>query len=251
MANSERHKSEFFVPYVSHQTKCLEVTGVILAGGNSRRMKRNKAFLPFRGEFFIQRIHRQLSMVFDKTLLVTNTPGLYRFLSCSAVPDIYPGMGTLAGIHAGLQNSETPFIFVVACDMPHLNIGLIRHLIASVKDQQLVIPESNKGLEPLHAVYGKGALPVVEEALRKGDRKTLACCERLRSTVISRNAVVKLDPGFLSFRNINTPEDLFCFREEMKNVGGSERFAAQHGENFVEKLGDSENATVDLSRNSA
>lgn len=202
------------------------VSAVILAGGNSSRMKSNKALLPFCGELFIERIYRQMSTIFRDVILVTNTPELYRFLPCPMIPDIFPGMGSLAGIHAGLSNSETPYIFAVACDMPHLNEALIRQLIAKIDGQDVIIPESDGGLEPLHAVYGKGALPVIEEALSRGNRRIVACCDRLNTTVITREEVGKIDPGFLSFRNINTPEDYFRFREENDSAAEGEPFSA-------------------------
>ena len=201
------------------------VSAVILAGGNSSRMKSNKALLPFCGELFIERIYRQMSILFRDVILVTNTPELYRFLPCSTTPDIFPGMGSLAGIHAGLSNSETPYVFAVACDMPHLNEALIRHILAKIDGQDVVIPESDGGLEPLHAVYGKGGLPIMEEALSMGNRKIIACCNRLNTTVITREEVGKIDPGFLSFRNINTPEDYFRFREDTDNAGEGDAFS--------------------------
>jgi molybdopterin molybdotransferase len=190
------------------------VTAVILAGGNSTRMKSNKAFLPISGELFIERIHRRLSTIFQHVILVTNTPELYRFLPCPTVSDIYPDMGSLAGIHAGLVNSDTAYIFAVACDMPYLNPGLIRLL---VNGQDAIIPESEGGLEPLHAVYGKGVIPVIEDALSRGNRKIAECCYGMNTTIIPRGEVGKIDPEFISFRNINTPEDYFRLREETNN----------------------------------
>ena len=202
-----------------------KVSAVILAGGNSSRMKSNKALLPYQGELFIERIKRQMSAIFREVTLITNSPELYRFLPCPTQPDIFPGMGSLAGIHAGLRSSKTPYIFAVACDMPHLNEELIRHLAAQINGQDVVIPESKSGLEPLHAMYGKGALPVMEEALSKGNRKIISCCSRLMTTVIAREEVEKIDPGFLSFRNINTPEDYFLFREEVQHPEQAEIFS--------------------------
>jgi molybdopterin-guanine dinucleotide biosynthesis protein A len=213
--DSSRQSTNDSAKTVSTDTiRFTEVTGVILAGGSSRRMKSNKALLPFQGELFIERIYRQLASIFREIILVTNKPELYGFLPCSKVADLYPGMGSLAGIHAGLSNSKTRYIFVVACDMPLLNRSLIRRIVATVHDQDIVIPEGSGGLEPLHAVYGKGALPVMEEALSRGKVKIVKCCESLRTTILTRDVVAGIDPGFLSFRNINTPEDYFHFREE-------------------------------------
>jgi len=214
MDSSRKSANDFALSDVRGESKCAGVTGVILAGGNSSRMKSNKALLPFQGELFIERIYRQLASIFPDIILVTNTPELYSFLPCPTVADIFPGRGSLAGIHAGLSNSKTPYIFAVACDMPLLNTALIRRLVASIHDQDIVIPEGSEGLEPLHAIYGKEALPVMEEALARSRVKIVDCCERLRSTILARDVVAEIDPEFLSFRNINTPEEYFTFREE-------------------------------------
>jgi FdhD protein len=193
-----------------------DITAVILAGGNSTRMKSNKALLPYRGERFIERIHRQLAAIFPEVILVTNTPDLYRFLPCRTVSDLYPAMGSLAGIHAGLSHCTTPYIFVAACDMPDLNESLIRHLLSQAGSNDVVIPESDGGLEPLHAVYGKGCLPVIEGHLSAGKSRTVDCFDRLKVKVVSREDIAGIDPAFLSFRNINTPEEYFRIRQELR-----------------------------------
>ncbi len=192
------------------------VTAVILAGGKSTRMKSNKALLPYSGELFIERIHRQLSALFPEVLLVTNTPELYRFLPCRMVSDEFPGHGSLAGIHAGLKHSTTDYIFVVACDMPYLNDELLRKMVSKADGCDVVIPESDGGYEPLHAIYRKNCLPAMEDALKNGKIKIIDCFDWNKVTVVSRNEIVAVDPEFLSFRNINTPEEYFRFREEMQ-----------------------------------
>jgi FdhD protein len=206
------------------------VTAVILAGGKSTRMKSNKALLPYSGELFIERIHRQLVDKFSEVLLVTNTPELYQFLPCRMVADEYPEVGSLAGIHAGLTHSRTDKIFVVACDMPYLNMEVVRMLLTKATEADVVMPESEGGLEPLHALYDKKCLPVIEEALRNGRPRITGCFDRSRVAVVSKEAIAAIDPEFLSFRNINTPEEYFRFREEMqkKSKNGSEAGVLSH-----------------------
>jgi len=193
------------------------VSAVILAGGNSARMKSNKALLPYRGERLIERIFRQLSGMFSEVILVTNTPETYRFLPCRMTPDLYAGMGPLAGIHAGLTHSTAPYIFVVACDMPDLNKQLIRHLISRAANIDAVVPESEGGLEPLHAIYAKSCLPAMNETLASGKRRIVDCFGKLRINIVSRQEIAGIDPSFLSFRNINTPEDYFTIRQEVQD----------------------------------
>lgn len=190
------------------------ITGVILAGGSSRRMGSDKALLPHAGGRFIEAIHRQMASLFREVLIVTNTPDLYGFVPCRKVPDLIPGMGALSGIHSGLVHSATPHIFVVACDMPHLREDLIRHLAAQAGGCDVVVPEGRRGLEPLHAIYGKQALGPIENALRLGKNRVVDFFDTVRLRKVPKEEVARFDPEFLSFRNINTPQDYFRFREE-------------------------------------
>jgi molybdopterin-guanine dinucleotide biosynthesis protein A len=194
------------------------VTGVILAGGQSSRMGSNKALLPYRGGRFIESIHRQLAGLFDELLLVTNSPEQYAFLGCRMVPDLHPGMGALAGLHSGLYHSCTPHIFAVACDMPYLNDTLIRALLARRHQADVVIPESADGLEPLHAVYGTGCLPAMEQALLSGRRRIVSFFPHTRVHYFTSDQVATIDQDFSSFSNINTPADYFALR---KNENGA------------------------------
>jgi molybdopterin-guanine dinucleotide biosynthesis protein A len=86
-----------------------------------------------------------------------------------------------------------------------------------------------KGLEPLHAIYGKGALPAVEEALHSGKGRVVSFLDRVKVRKVSAEEVSRFDPAFRSFRNINTPEDYFRFREEGKTSQGAESGKPQSG----------------------
>ncbi|MBT1073210.1 molybdenum cofactor guanylyltransferase [Pelotalea chapellei] len=188
------------------------VTGVILAGGLSSRMGSNKALLPYKGGRFIEAIHRQLSELFDEVLLVTNQPDQYAFLGCRMVADLHPGMGALAGLHSGLHHAATPHIFAVACDMPYLNNTLIRRLAALRGHNDVVIPQGEMGVEPLHAMYAKECLGPMENALQSGRRRIISFFPEVRVNTFSRSVVAAIDPDFNSFRNINTPEEYFDMR---------------------------------------
>jgi len=193
------------------------VTGVILAGGYSSRMGSNKALLPYKGGRFIEAIHRQLAGLFPEVLLVTNTPEQYSFLPCRKVADLYPGMGALAGLHAGLLGSSGSHIFAVACDMPYLNSELIRCLSALRSDADVVIPQGDKGMEPLHALYARECLVPMEQSLRNGKRRIVSFFPQVRIRSLSRDLVAMHDPDFVSFRNINTPSDYFELRDAERN----------------------------------
>lgn len=189
------------------------VTGVILAGGKSSRMGSNKALLPYRGGRFIEAIYRQLSPLFEEVLVVTNSPEQYAFLGCRMVSDLYHDMGALAGLHAGLAHSRTPHIFAVACDMPYLSDAVIRTLVARRHQSDVIIPDGEKGLEPLHAVYCRSCLPAMEAALQTGKRRLISFFPEVQVTTVPGDTIRFVDPHLDSFRNINTPADYYDLRD--------------------------------------
>lgn len=189
------------------QTRLADVTGVILAGGESSRMGRNKALLEVNGERMIETAYRRMTELFDDVLLVTNTPEIYAFIPCRKSADIYPGMGPLGGIHAALTGCSSERVFVTACDMPSLNPHLIRELGSIQDGADVVIPETPGGLEPLHAFYAKSCLPKMEKMLRTGERRILSFFDQAQVRLVPRGRIASLDPYYSSFSNINTPED--------------------------------------------
>jgi FdhD protein len=189
------------------------VTGVILAGGESRRMGSDKSLLPLDGGRFIDHAYRCLAALFDEVLIVTNSPDLYAGLPCRKVPDLYPLKGSLAGIHSGLSHARTGKIFVVACDMPFLSAEVIRRLCVAGEAANVVIPRSERGVEPLHALYDTRCLPAVEELLDAGEKKIVRFFPRVRVCEVPPATFADCDPDGRSFRNINTPQEYFALRD--------------------------------------
>lgn len=170
-------------------------------------MGRNKALLPWKGATVIEEVYRKMSAIFHEVILVTNHPEAYAFLPCRKVPDIFPGLGCLAGIHSGLRHSAASHIFAVACDMPCLEEKAVRYLLSIREEGDAVVPEGELGPEPLHAVYGAGVVPAIEEALTSGERRIRSIFEAIRVRKVPMMELAEFTPGLRSFRNINTPED--------------------------------------------
>ncbi|BCS54575.1 formate dehydrogenase accessory sulfurtransferase FdhD [Geobacter sp. SVR] len=184
------------------------VTGVILAGGASRRMGSNKALLQAGDATLIERVYRTLAPLFAEVLIVTNTPESYAFLPCRTMPDIHTDFGAMAGLHAGLAASSTGRIFVAACDMPSLNPDLIRLLCAADPGAEAVVPVNEEGLrEPLHAVYSRSALATLEETIAQGERSILTLLDRLESRLVTPEEYAGIAEAERSFSNVNTPEE--------------------------------------------
>lgn len=186
-----------------------DCTGVLLAGGQSRRFGSNKALARLGGRHLIEYPARILGELFARRLLVTNSPELYEFLHWPMIPDLNPGGGPLAGIEAALSHAVTPYIFVAACDMPHLDRALIRHLCSLAPGYDAVIPVTARGWEPLHGVYGHTALPAISAALAGGDRKLQLVLADLKVREMGEAEILAVSTEALqSFSNINTVDDL-------------------------------------------
>jgi len=183
------------------------VTGVILAGGQSRRMGQNKALLEINGTPIIERTFRSMKALFSHVILVTNTPALYDFLSCPSVPDIYPNAGSIAGLHAGLHASPTNRIFVVPCDMPFLNQPLIQKLSVQEDPWDALVPISHKGIEPLHACYRRNCIELLESDLNNGKKKLMSFLKRVSTRYVPMKDCLSQEESELAFCNLNHPKD--------------------------------------------
>ena len=143
----------------------LEACGVILAGGRSSRMGRNKALLMLDGETLIARLARRFSAWFRQVVIVTNTPEEYGFLGIPMVSDRIPGLGPLAGLEAGLQASRYEHAFFCVVDMPFVDESLVRFMVEAAPGYDIVVPAPDGEYEPMHAVYGRGCLPSIARNL--------------------------------------------------------------------------------------
>jgi len=188
------------------------ITGVILAGGESRRMGSDKSLLPIKGARFIDHVYTRMASLFDEVVIVTNSPELYGDIDCRKVPDLYYAQGALAGVHSGLLHAKHEQIFVVGCDMPFISARVVRHICAQADRGDLVIPNSRGGHEPLHALYSKSCLPAMERILDAGQRRIVLFFDQVKVVEISHHDVIELDPEEKSFQNINTPQDYFRLR---------------------------------------
>jgi len=185
------------------------ITGVILAGGKSSRFGSNKALAEINGKLLIQRVTNQMIGLFDRCLLVTNTPDEYAFLSLPMTGDIYRNCGPLAGIHAALQKISDDRAFVVACDMPNLSAELIRYLCETYgPEYDVIIPWLEHGQEPLFGLYHKRSLAAVESCLKKGNYQIIIALEYLKVRRLGEREILSITGDLCCFKNINRPEDI-------------------------------------------
>ena len=183
----------------------LPIAGVVLAGGESRRIGRPKGLLRIGNATMIERVLAGVRQACASVLLVTNTPDLYRHLGVPMVADALPERRSLVGVYTGLLHTGGP-AFVCGCDMPFLNPGLIRYLGALREGVDAVVPRHAGEYEPLHAVYTAACLEPIRRCLARGDRNT-GFLREVNVRVVDEDALRRFDPDLASFMNVNTPEE--------------------------------------------
>ena len=186
------------------------MTSIVLAGGKSLRFGRNKAGEEIGGQSLIQRVIGRLAPL-GTEIIVVAADADQLFLPDSKVKivvDVYPAKGPLCGIYSGLKAAPSFQSLVVACDMPFLNIDLLRYLIELCPAFDVVIPRLEGELEPLHAVYSKSCLDHMETMLHAGRLKIADFLPGVRVRYVDDAEVEKFDPQHLSFFNINSEADL-------------------------------------------
>lgn len=190
------------------------ISGVILAGGKSKRLGMDKALLGLGGRPLIASIVEKLRQLSDDILVVGEHRDLYDRLNVRSVEDVYPGHGALGGIYSGLRASRFERALVVAYDMPFLDLRLLRYMILLGKGYDVLIPRTPQGTEPLHAIYSKRCIkPIGELISASGTARIVHFFDRVRVRYVEPNEIALFDPHYLSFFNINTPKDLARARE--------------------------------------
>jgi len=191
-----------------------DISGIILAGGRSSRLGKDKVFEVIGKETLIERAVRQLAELdeLDELIVVTServAPLLDAFrLRARIVKDVHIGQGPMGGLHAGLLAAGNDYSLVVACDLPFLNQDLLRYMIGLRRGYDMVVPRVSGMIEPLHAVYSKSCLPAIERRLNEGRSMVYSLLEGVRVRFVEQEEVEKFDPKRLSFFNINSTADI-------------------------------------------
>jgi molybdopterin-guanine dinucleotide biosynthesis protein A len=167
-----------------------------------------KALLEVDGTPLVAHTVALLRQIFTDVVVVTSSEEIALASGVPATADRYVGKGPLAGIHAALVHFEDP-VFVVACDMPHLNGPFIRYQIQQLADHDAVVPRAGAYDEPLHAVYTPECLAAIEHELQKEHVGPVDnIFKALDVRFIEEAEARRFDPGLCIFDNWNTPDDV-------------------------------------------
>ena len=200
-----------------------DVTCIILAGGSSRRMGQDKAFIQIEGVRLLDYVYDKCQELFKEIIIVTNQSQQFVDYQTPVVADEIPGIGSIGGLYTGLKRASNDYSFCVACDMPFLNPGLIALLIEKRHMYDVVIPKTKAGLEPLHAVYSKRCIKPLNKFIEKGKLKISNLLTEVKVRYYRESEIKKVDPALISFMNVNTKEDLFEIQKILKGVPWAEK----------------------------
>jgi molybdopterin-guanine dinucleotide biosynthesis protein A len=190
----------------------LNVSCIILAGGKSTRLGRNKIIETIGSQSLLERVVSTL-LTFERQIIVVAAkdsylPQLTNIPGYKTVMDIYPGRGSLGGLFTGLVYSKTLHNLVVACDMPFLKKELIQFMIGRARGFDVVVPKICGVYEPLHGIYSRNCIDKLEELIKRNRFSILELYPLVKVKQIENAEIDLYDPQHLSFFNINTEADL-------------------------------------------
>ena len=185
----------------------MEVTCAILAGGKSKRMGRDKALIPVGDRALLSRVYAVAEEVFSDILVLSNLHTHLDKVRGPIVKDVIPRQGPMIGIVSALLYARTPYVFVLACDMPFLRKEAIEYVLTAARGEDIVIPKTEKGFEPLHALYNRSCISPLLSAIERG-RMKIPDIFPLLSVKVVEGKEVFASQGLSIFTNINTEEDL-------------------------------------------
>ncbi len=196
----------------------MHVTGVILAGGRSRRMGRDKAFLPFGKGLLIERVIEVMRQVTGDVILITNTPEPYQRFGLPMFSDVIPEAGSLGGIYSGLTYAKTPYTLCVACDMPFVKLQFLCFLCDTAAEADVVIPRNVEDFQPLCAVYSQVCREPIRQKIEDQRLKITGFFDQVRVRVIEGELLTRYDPHNVMFFNANTPEEYERARQLLEKL---------------------------------
>jgi molybdopterin-guanine dinucleotide biosynthesis protein A len=188
-------------------------TGIILAGGASRRMPVDKAFMEVMGRRVMDIQLEELDGLFEEMLIVGNRErmaalAVYSSREIRVVEEPVRGMGPLGGIVSGLMLTRSEENFVLACDMPFVRREAVGYILDCLEGYQVAVPATPKGMEPLHAAYRRDCLEAASGQLESGDLKVTDFYDLVSVRRVTWEELRGFDPTGRMLLNINSPEDM-------------------------------------------
>ena len=182
-----------------------ELTAIILAGGNSSRMKQDKGLVFLQGKMLIKHVIEKVKEITGTIIIITKNPA-YRQFGYPCISDMYNNTGPLGGIYTGLVHSSTEKNLVVGCDTPFLSVYTLKALVENSNKENVLVTEHKGRVEPLCAIYSRNCIKHFHELLKKGQLKMTDALRDMNTVLINFDNQDWITNK--EFSNINTPEEL-------------------------------------------
>jgi molybdopterin-guanine dinucleotide biosynthesis protein A len=189
------------------------VAAIILAGGRSERMNREKSLLPVNGRPLIETLIAQIRPCFERIMISAGDNDKFAFLGLPVILDEVPGQGPLRAILSALRVSPCRLNFIMACDIPVIRIAFLKRLLALAPGYEIVVPRYREGrFEPLFASYSRHVIPAIERQIAAGDFRISSLFRTCRTKFVAMD-------GEKWFRNLNTAEEYHDYLQKQKKTG--------------------------------
>lgn len=181
-------------------------TAAILAGGKSSRMGFDKQLLMENDRRILEQVIETLKTEFEDIVIITARPELYAGMGVRLFCDEYPGKGPLAGVHTAMHHAQSKYVYLLACDMPVVNLEFIRHMKQRLMDSgaDVCVCERDGRLEPFNTFYSRDLLPEVVYRLETGNSSLFRFINASNACVLSQEEAARFDKELQMFININT-----------------------------------------------
>jgi len=191
----------------AHDKRYDHITGIILAGGSSKRYGQDKAFLKIGNTRLIDSILQEMHTVFKRVILITNEKVKYEYLEIPMFEDLVKGFGPLGGIYTGLMSIPDQAGFFVACDMPHINRQLVRYMVDIKGNHRAVVPAVADKIEPLHAIYFQSCLKPIKHLIDTKRYQVRLFFDSIPVRYVKEDEIRRFCCPSKAFLNINTPDE--------------------------------------------
>ena len=191
----------------------MSLSCIVLAGGQSKRMGTDKAFLDYKGKPFLRHILENLSSVSDNIVVVVNRDFKDYETIIKDIPqvilvkDLYPYEGPLNGIISAKSEIKNKEVFISTCDIPILSIEFIKYLAKKIDGYDMVLPVVDSKKQPFNTIYKTKTLEIAEKLFNEGNRSLMKWIDNLKKIIINQSEIRQFKNAIFMYKSINTPED--------------------------------------------
>ncbi len=190
------------------------ISCILLAGGQSKRMGKDKAFLKLQDKTFLRLILESVDNYCDEIVIVGNKEKKVYLkeaenlkASIKFTKDLYPYQGPLNGIISAVDHISADYVFVATCDTPLIKGQIISLLQSYIDDYDTVVPVINGKIQPLNTLYKKLSLKKAKDLFLSGERSLFSLIQSLNTRYLDENCIRSIDKNLSSYWSINTPQD--------------------------------------------